>query len=228
MPINTWPQQERPREKLLKKGAEYLSEAELLAILLRHGAAGKTALDLARELLQHHQGLQGLMQAPADALYQFKGMGPAKYSQLKAAIELSRRCYLEQLQDMPTLSDSKSVVPFLIAQVRHLDHEVFSALFLNHHNQLIRFEILSHGSINRTAIYPREIIKKTLALNASALILCHNHPSGSVQPSKADIKVTLFLKQALHTIEVGILDHIIVGVHNHFSMADTHTPPFNA
>ena len=209
--INQWPAAERPREKLLTRGAGALSDAELLAIFLRTGVAGKTAVDVARELLSHFGSLRQLLAADYAAVAEAPGLGPAKYAQLQAAVEMSRRYLGERLQRDVALSSPEAVKDFLMANLRDLPHEVFCALFLDARNRLLAFERLFDGSIRGATVYPREIIKHVLKHNASAVIFAHNHPSGDAQPSSADIELTTTLKEALQLIDVQVLDHFVIG-----------------
>jgi DNA repair protein RadC len=220
MKINHWPLSERPRERLLAQGAKNLSNAELLAILLRIGVPGKTALDLARELLSQFGGLKQLPDASPQQLCQAGGMGKAKYAMLLAAFELGKRCLEENNHLGEKLSSSQASQGFLAAKLRGQSQEVFACLFLNNHNHIIAFEELFHGSLTETAIYPREIIKRALAHNAAKIILSHNHPSGDAAPSQADRLTTQHLKQALSLVDIQVLDHIIIGQQENFSFAE--------
>ena len=211
MPINQWPLAERPREKLLIRGAHALSDAELLAIFLRTGTRGKSAVDVARELLNDFQGLRPLLEASQTEFCKAQGLGSAKFAQLQAVLEMARRHLAEQLATPQELNDSRTVKAFLTAQLRHLKHEVFAVLFLDTQHRLITFEQLFEGTLDSASIYPREVVKKALSLNASAVILAHNHPSGDTSPSQADIHITQRIKQAMNLIDVTTLDHMIVG-----------------
>jgi DNA repair protein RadC len=211
MPITDWPKAERPREKLLALGANALSDAELLAIFLRTGIKGKTAVDLARDIISHFGGLRQLLLADQKAFCQFSGLGEAKFSQLQAVIELSRRHLKETLQRGQFLQNPQTTRDYLSAQLRDLPYEVFACLFLDNQHRVIEFEILFQGTINGASVHPREVVRKTLKYNAAALILAHNHPSGIAEPSSADRHITKQLTEALALIDVRILDHIVVG-----------------
>ena len=201
--INQWPAAERPREKLLERGAASLSDAELLAIFLRTGVAGKTAVDLARDLLSHFGSLRQLLAADYAAMSEAPGLGPAKYAQLQAAVEMSRRYLSERLQ--------RDVKDFLTANLRDMPHEVFCVLFLDTRNRLLAFERLFDGSIQGATVYPREVVKRALKHNASGVMFAHNHPSGDARPSAADIELTKKLTETLALIDVKVLDHFIIG-----------------
>ena len=211
MSISHWPAAERPREKLLARGPTALSDAELLAIFLRTGIAGKSAVDLARDLLLNFGSLRLMLQAGRDNFCAAKGLGDAKFCQLQAVLEMSRRHLHEVLEQTPLLDSPELVRNYLTAQLRHRQQEVFVGLFLNHKNHLLSYEELFFGSIASASVYPREVVKKALALNASALILCHNHPSGIAEPSDADKRITKRLTDALALVEIQVLDHMIVG-----------------
>lgn len=220
MAINDWPMAERPREKLLEKGAKFLSDAELLAIFLRTGTKGKTAVDMARELIQQFGGLRPLLKARQEQFCAMHGLGPAKYAQLQAVLEMSRRHLLEQLIAGDCISQPSDTQQFLIAHLRDYPHEVFACLFLDSKNQVINFSELSHGTINGAAVYPREVVKKALHHNAAAVIFAHNHPSGITEPSEADISLTQRLVKALALIDIRVLDHFIVGNGKTTSLAE--------
>ncbi len=211
MSIRDWPEAERPREKLLTHGARTLSDAELLAIFLRTGTAGKTAIDMARELLQKFGGLRPLLQAEQSSFCQAHGLGPAKYAQLQAVLEMSQRQLAESLQRGQTLSSPQDTMQYLQARMRDYQHEVFCGLFLDNRHRVLAFEELFRGSINQAAVYPREIVKRALHHNAAAIILAHNHPSGVAEPSAADQSLTRQLQDALALVEVRVLDHLVVG-----------------
>lgn len=211
MAISDWPSAERPREKLLKLGASSLSDSELLAIFLRTGTRGKTAVDLARDITRHFCGLRNLLQASESEFCQFNGLGQAKYAQLQAVLELSRRHLQENLQLGDVLSCAEDTRRYLLSRLRDLPNEVFACLFLDNQHRVLKFEILFQGTINAASVYPREVVRKTLQHNAAALILAHNHPSGVAEPSSADRQITRKLVEALALIDVRILDHIVVG-----------------
>lgn len=211
MSIRNWPEQDRPREKLLKLGPQALTEAELIAIFLRTGIAGHSALDIARDLLQKFRSLRGLLTADREALCAAPGMGIARYATLQAVLELSRRHYQELMQTGPALLNPQATRDFLHMQLRDLPHEVFCCLFLDNRHRVIAFEELFRGTLDGANVHPREVVKRALAHNAAALILAHNHPSGVAEPSQADELITRRLKEALSLIDVRVLDHLIVG-----------------
>ncbi len=211
MSINHWPKAERPREKLLEKGAQYLSDAELLAIFLRTGIKGKTAVDLGRELLNNFGSLRKIIEASANAFCQTVGLGLAKYVQLQASFEIAARCMSESLKYHDILHNPNDAYQYLMARLQHYPHEVFACLFLDNANRLIVFEELFHGTIDSATVHPRTVITHALKHNAAAVILAHNHPSGNTEPSLADKQLTQRLKEALDLIDVHVLDHIIIG-----------------
>jgi DNA repair protein RadC len=220
MSITNWPESERPREKLLLRGPEALSDAELLAIFLRTGTRGKTALDLARELLNRFGSLSKLLNCSLTEFTATLGLGPAKYAQLQAAIELGQRYLKEPLSNADTLTNTNTVKQYLVSKLRNLDHEVFACLMLDTQNQLIRYQVLATGTHNEARVYPREVVKLALHYNAHAIILAHNHPSGNCQASEADLQLTRVLQDALGLVDVTVCDHIIVGCHRTFSFAE--------
>lgn len=211
MAISDWPEHERPRERLLKLGPEALSDAELLAIFLRVGIKGKSAVDLARELLAHFDNnLPRLAEATLKEIAAVPGMGPAKAVQLKASLELARRALSSEMQGKDLLSSPTVVRDWLKLKLGGLGYEVFGALWLDSKNRLIAWEELFKGTLAQTSVYPREVVKRALAHNAAAVLLCHNHPSGVAEPSQADELLTQNLKQALALVDVRVLDHFIV------------------
>ena len=220
MPISDWPEQERPREKLLSKGTASLSDAELLAIFLRTGLQGKTAIDLSRELLIEFDGLKGLIEADSRSFCQIKGLGLAKYSQIQAAIELGKRYMQENLGKKDVLSNPNDTKDFLIAQLRAYPHEVFACLFLDNRHQIICFDEMFSGTIDGASVYPREVVKQALARNAAAVIFAHNHPSGVAEPSLADKNITHRLREALKLVDIRVLDHFIIGDNTAVSFAE--------
>jgi DNA repair protein RadC len=211
MAITDWPAAERPREKLLARGPNSLSDAELLAIFLRTGVSGKTAVDVARDLLSRFGSLRELLVADSEALADFPGLGPAKVVQLQAALEMGRRFLGEKLVRGDALSSSRDTRDFLQAQLRDRESEVFCCLFLDNRHRVLAFEELFHGTLNGTAVYPREILKRALQHNAAAVILAHNHPSGVAEPSRADELLTARLREALELVDIRLLDHVVVG-----------------
>jgi len=211
MAITQWPLAERPREKLLDKGAQALSDAELLAIFLRTGCKGLTAVDLARNLLDNFGGLKPLLQAGEDEFCQNKGLGPAKYTQLQAVLEMAKRHLFEQLARGDALSSPAQTRQFLTAQLASYPHEVFACLFLDNRNRVIAFEKMFFGTIDGASVYPREVVRLALKKNAAAVIFAHNHPSGVAEPSHADEQITQRLKEALALVDIRVLDHFVVG-----------------
>jgi DNA repair protein RadC len=210
MAINHWPEAERPRERLLRQGADTLSDAELLAIFLRVGVKGKSAVDLARELLARFGGLNALFAASVQDFTAVPGMGKAKYAQLQAVLALARRALGEQLAQGVSLSSPTAVRDYLRLSLAALPHEVFMVLLLDAQNRVIAAEELFRGTLTQTSVHPREVVKLVLEHNAAAAILAHNHPSGVAEPSRADEALTATLKQALALVDVKVLDHFIV------------------
>ncbi|MDY7571844.1 DNA repair protein RadC [Pseudomonas sp. CCC4.1] len=220
MSIRDWPAAERPREKLLQHGSGSLSDAELLAIFLRTGVSGKSAVDLARHLLSEFGSLRALLEADLRAFCLPLGLGPAKFSQLQAVLEMSRRHLAERLRRDSALESPQVVRDYLKSLLRHEPHEVFGCLFLDSRHRMLAFEVLFRGSIDSASVYPRQVVKRALAHNAAAVIFCHNHPSGISDPSQADRTLTKRLIQALDLIEVRVLDHFIVGDGQPLSMVE--------
>ena len=220
MSIKHWPEGERPREKLLTLGAAALSDAELLAIFLRTGIAGKSAVDLAREQLRFFGGLRPLLEASRETLCEAPGLGPAKYAQLQAVLEMARRNLREQLERGSVFDSPDIARNYLTAEMRSLGREQFRVLFLDTQNALLRSEVLFNGTLDAAAVYPREVVKKALFYNAAAVILAHNHPSGIAEPSRADISITKQLTTALTTVGIRVLDHMIVGEAEVVSLAE--------
>ncbi|MGE6319330.1 RadC family protein [Pseudomonas oryzihabitans] len=220
MSIKDWPAQERPREKLLERGAQALTDAELLAIFLRTGVAGKSAVDLARQLLGEFGSLRALLEADLAAFSAHLGLGPAKFSQLQAVLEMGRRHLAEGLKRDSALESPQQVRDYLKARLRHEPHEIFGCLFLDTRHRVLAFEALFHGTIDGASVYPRQVVKRALAHNAAAVILTHNHPSGIAEPSQADRLLTTRLKDALALVDVRVLDHFIVGDGEPLSMAE--------
>ncbi len=220
MAIKDWPSSERPREKLLLQDASVLSDAELLAIFFRTGTSGRTAVDLGRDALSRFGGLRGLLNASSDDFSMLPGLGPAKYANLQAALEIGRRYLGEQLKKEGALTSSKQVRRFLVHKLRDQQREVFSVLFLDNRNRLIYYEEMFKGTINCASIHPREVVRASLKHNAAAVIVAHNHPSGIAEPSSADIHITDQLKRALSLVDVRLLDHIVVGEGESISLSD--------
>jgi DNA repair protein RadC len=210
----------RPREKLLARGTSALSDAELLAILLRSGLRGKGVLQLAQELLDRFSGLAGLLHTDAQALQQIKGLGPAKRAEVVAVLELARRALMQPLHSQPVFDSPQAVRQYLQLQIGARPHEVFAVLFLDSQHRLIALEELFRGTLSQTSVYPREVVMRALSLNAAAVVLAHNHPSGSTQPSRADQTLTQTLKSALALVDVRVLDHFVVTSTQSLSMAE--------
>jgi DNA repair protein RadC len=211
MPITDWPEDERPREKLLNNGAGSLSHAELLAIFLRTGIAGKSAVDLARELLQEFGGLVGLLSADRNHFCRAKGLGAAKFVQLQAALELSRRYLFDEISGRDVLTSPEATRHYLKARLRAYPHEVFACLFLDNRHRVIEYRELFRGTIDGASVHPREVVREAMRWNAAAVIFAHNHPSGVAEPSQADLRITQRLREALELVDVRVLDHIVVG-----------------
>lgn len=220
MSIKNWPARERPRERMLESGAASLSDAELLAIVLGTGVKGRNSLDLARDLLEEFGSLTHIFNSSVDEFCQHDGLGPARYVQMQAMQELILRQMHEQLQERDVMSSSELTREYLRARMRHYPHEVFACLYLDNQHRVVRFEELFTGTIDGAAVYPREVVKRCLHNNAAAVIFAHNHPSGMAEPSHADVAITLRLKSALSTIDVRVLDHIIVGNTEVVSLAE--------
>jgi len=211
MAIRDWPLDERPREKLLEKGAAALSDAELLAILLRTGTPGRSALDVARNVLENFHSLRKLIAADRRRFCAQPGLGPARFAELQAAIEIARRQLTESLKLGPSLGSPRATRDFLTAKLRDLEHEVFCCLYLDKRHRLIQFEELFRGTIDGASVHPREIVKRALQCNSATVIVAHNHPSGIAEPSHADELITQRVKEALALVDIRLLDHIIVG-----------------
>ena len=220
MSLKDLPAALRPREKLLERGPAALADAELLALLLRTGTVGQDVLQLAQSLLDRSGGVAGLLAAPAAALEGVKGLGPAKRAEICAVIELARRALAATLSERPVFESPAAVKSYLQLQLAQLTREVFAVLFLDHQQRLLAFETLFQGTLSQTSVYPREVVKRALALNASAVILAHNHPSGVAEPSRADEFLTKSLKDALALVDVRVIDHIVVGTGSTVSFAE--------
>lgn len=223
MPLKDLPPDARPREKLLARGPGALSDTELLALLLRTGLAGKGVLQLAQELLDDKTGfggIAGLLHATADDLKRIKGLGPAKRAELVAVLELSRRALAEQLKERAAFDSPQAVKHYLQLHLGAKKHEVFAVLFLDAQHRLLALEELFRGTLSQTSVYPREVVLRALHHHAAAVVLAHNHPSGTAEPSRADEALTQALKAALALIDVRVLDHIIIGTGQALSMAE--------
>ncbi|HEX7643280.1 MAG TPA: DNA repair protein RadC [Burkholderiaceae bacterium] len=220
MAITDWPADQRPRERLIEHGAQALSDAELLAVFLRMGVAGKSAVDLGREMLAHFGSLNRMFSAKLTDFSAINGLGPAKYAQLQAVLELARRSLKEELRASDTLSSPRAVKEYLRHSLGTKAHEAFAVLFLDVKNRLIASEELFRGTLTRTSVHAREIVKAALAHNAAGVILAHNHPSGSCEPSMSDQALTKVLKEALELVEVRVLDHVVVTARDAYSFAE--------
>ncbi|MSQ66810.1 MAG: JAB domain-containing protein [Gammaproteobacteria bacterium] len=220
MTLKHFPAAERPRERLLAHGPLPLTDAELLAIFLRTGTGGRDALALARELLARTGGLRELVDLPLVDFLTLPGLGLARYAELQAALELTRRYFRTNLERRPAISGPNGAKDFLVAQFKSLRREVFACLFLDTRHQLIAFEVLFFGTLDATTVHPREVVKRVLELNAAAVILAHNHPSGVAEPSAADQALTRRLRAALLLVDVRVLDHIVAADGCAVSFAD--------
>jgi DNA repair protein RadC len=219
MAISQWALAERPRERLLANGAGVLSDAELVAVLLRTGVRGKSAVELARELLVKYDGITKLLNAGAE-LARVKGLGPAKTAQLAAAMELARRSAEERIREAKALTSPGAVRDYLRLAIGGRPHEVFICIWLDAQHRVIKFDEPFRGTLTQTSVYPREVVKMALQTNAAAVIFAHNHPSGVAQPSQADELLTHNLRDALALIEVKVLDHFIIAGNQAISFAE--------
>ncbi len=219
MSIQHWPASERPREKLLANGARSLSDAELLAIFLLTGVAGRSALDLARDLVSEYGGLRALFQADRARFCRTRGLGDAKFAQLQAALELARRHLGEALTRGDALHNPEDTHRYLRARLREYPYEVFACLFLDTRHRVIVCEELFRGTVDGASVHPREVVRRALQHNAAALILAHNHPSGVAEPSQADRRITRRLSEALALVDIRVLDHVVVGDQESVSFA---------
>lgn len=220
MAITDWPEGERPREKLLSQGPQALSDAELLAIFLRVGVVGKSAVDLARDLLTEFGSLNGIFNASRDALTAVHGMGDSKYVQIQAIFEMARRALTEQMRQRDALTSSQQVRDYLCLKLGSMMREVFVVLFLDAQNRVTAQEELFAGTLTQTSVYPREVVKRALHHNAAAVIFAHNHPSGVAEPSRADELLTQALKDALGLVDVRVLDHFVIAGNVALSFAE--------
>ncbi|MBY0574647.1 MAG: DNA repair protein RadC [Undibacterium sp.] len=220
MGINDWPEDQRPRERLIKLGAQALSDAELLSVFLRMGVKGKNAIELGKDMLCQFGSLRGLFGASIKDFSAMHGLGNAKYAQLHAVLELAKRAINEELQSNCLLSSPQSVRQFLLLSLGQKPHEAFTVLFLDMKNRLIISKEMFQGSLGHASVYPREVVKSALSYNAASVILAHNHPSGSTAPSQADRQITLTLKNALSLVDVRVLDHFIVAQNGVYSFAE--------
>ncbi|MEG8200106.1 DNA repair protein RadC [Pseudomonas sp. 5FOS] len=220
MNIRKWPAEERPREKLLQRGVGSLTDTELLAVFLGSGVRGRNVVELARGLLVKFGGLRQLLEADREAFVGELGLGPVRYSQLQALLEIGRRHLATSIERESAMDSPGTVRRYLKAMLRHEVSEVFGCLFLDTKHRPLAFEILFRGTIDRASVYPREVVRRALLHNAAALILCHNHPSGNSEPSQDDVHLTLSLKRGLALIDVRVLDHIIIGDGEPLSMVE--------
>jgi DNA repair protein RadC len=220
MAIKDWNAEDRPREKLLLRGSAALTDAELLAIFLRTGTAGKSAVDLARDLLSEFGSLKALLNADQQRFCQGNGLGNAKYAQLQAVMEMAKRHFKEILQRGSALTSPEITRAYLSAQLRSYNYEVFACLFLDNQNRVIQLDELFRGTLNSANVYPREVVKQALHHNAAAVIFAHNHPSGIAEPSQADKHITEKLQQALALMDIRVLDHFIIGDGPPYSFAE--------
>jgi len=220
MAIKHWPAGERPREKLINQGPRALSDAELLAIFLRTGIAGLSAVDLARDLLSQFGNISTLLNADLDTFCAVKGLGPAKFAQLQSVLELARRHLGEQLSREQVFTNPETVRHYVRTHFQGYQREVFLCLFLDTRHRLIATEELFQGTIDGASVYPREVVKRALQLNAGAVIFSHNHPSGIAEPSHDDAQITRRLKEALALVDIRVLDHIVVGDSEEVSLAE--------
>jgi DNA repair protein RadC len=218
--VRYWPESEQPRERLLQQGAEALSDAELLAIFLRVGVRGMSVVDLSRRLLMEFGGLRGIFRAGDEALRKVRGVGPAKIATLRAVGEMSRRQLREKVEHESFIECSRDVVDLLAHTFRDLDQEVFSVVFLNTKHRVMKIEELFRGTIDSASVYPREIVKRALALSSSAIVAVHNHPSGNPEPSREDQRLTYELRDACKLVDVVLLDHIVLGGNDYFSFVE--------
>jgi DNA repair protein RadC len=220
MAITDWPKQERPREKLLMRGAQSLTDSELLAIFLRTGVAGRSAVDLARDLLVRFGGLRRLLEASGKEFCAAHGLGEAKFAQLQAVLEMARRHLHESLQQGDVLSSPSLTRLYLQTHLRDEAREVFAALFLDNQHRMLAFERLFYGTIDGASVHPREVVKLCLRYNAAAVIIAHNHPSGFAEPSQADRRITERLREALALVDIRLIDHVVVGATECVSFSD--------
>jgi DNA repair protein RadC len=220
MGIRDWPDRERPREKLLSQGAGVLSDAELLAIFLRTGIRGTTAVDLARQMIVQFGSLRGVLQASLEEFCRLPGSGPTKFVQLQAVLEIGRRYLVDEISRGDVLDSPQATRDLLGMKMGHLSHEVFACLFLDNQHQVIHYEEMFRGTLDGASVYPREVVKRALELDAKALIFAHNHPSGIAEPSQADRDLTRRLQEALGLVEIRVLDHFIVGDGQPLSFAE--------
>lgn len=220
MAITDWPLHQRPRERLIRHGAASLSDAELIAVFLRVGVNGKSAVDLGRDMMMHFGSLNRLFTAKLVEFTAINGLGPAKFAQLQAVLELARRALAEELRTGEALSSPAAVTRYLQLLLANKPHESFVVLFLDVKNRLIACEELFRGTLTHASVYPREVVKTALSHNAASIVIAHNHPSGSPEPSAADHALTKTLREALSLVDIRILDHFIVANKHVYSFAE--------
>lgn len=220
MAIKEWPQERRPRERLIREGAAALSDAELLAVFLRTGIPGKDAVQLGQQILHHFGSLQAMFGASLEAFSALRGLGPAKFAQLQAVMELARRAILEEIKAGQALNSPRAVKEYLRITFSGKDFESFHVLFLDVKNRLIDAREMFRGTLTHTSVYPREVVKAALACNAASIMLAHNHPSGTPDPSESDLLLTRALVQAMALVDIRILDHFVVAGHQVHSFAE--------
>jgi len=220
MSLKDLPADQRPREKLLARGPAALADTELLALLLRTGLPGHDVFSLSQQVLERFGGFAGLLQVSAEELGRIKGLGPAKRAELVAVMEMARRALAQQIREAPVFDSPQKVKDYVALQLGGRTQEVFAVLFLDGQHRLLQLEEMFHGSLTQTSVYPREVVRRALAVNAGAVILTHNHPSGVAEPSRADEYLTQTLKSALALVDVRVLDHLVVGQGRVVSMAE--------
>lgn len=220
MSMRIWPMSEQPRERLLSDGPEGLSDADILAVLIRTGYQGRSAVSLSRSLIKKHGGLRQVLDLDGDVFCQEKGLGPVTYSQLQACLELGRRYLDGGIRKNDVITNSASMRRYLRAKLRHQTREIFACIFLDTKNHIIQYQEVFFGTVDCAAVYPREVLKLALRFNASAVIFAHNHPSGSAEPSYSDKEITHTLTQALELVDIKVLDHVIVGDLDEVSFAE--------
>ncbi len=220
MAITDWPEEDRPREKLLHRGATALTDTELLAIFLRTGVKGESAVDIARGLLKKFGSLRATLEASASEFCKQRGLGLSKFVQLQAVLELGQRHLFDGLQRGEALTSPDLTRKYLQYKLRRYEREVFACLYLDNQHRVIAFEELFWGTLDGSMVHPREVVKSCLRYNAAAVIFSHNHPSGSVDPSPADVNITHLLKAALDTVDIRVLDHMIIGETQVVSLAE--------
>ena len=220
MAINHWPEKERPREKLLEKGANNLSDSELLAIFIHTGTTDKSAVDIGRNLLKEYNGIRNILNAERKSLCRHPGLGPVKFALLQAAVELGKRYSSEKLFRGKALSSPRDAADHLKHQLRDQQREIFAVLLLDNRHRVIHYEQLFYGTLSGASVHPRELVKKVLSHNAAAVIIAHNHPSGVAEPSQSDLTITDRIKKALDLVDVKLLDHLVIGDGEYVSLSD--------